>query len=133
MLMILLNELLKKDPRFPLDAYLLINDGLQYAYRLTGRKEHITARELLESIRQLMKERYGQMAKTVLNSWGIFTTDDIGRVVFNLIEAGLFLRSNTDRLEDFHAVYDFERAFVADYEIPVLPEEDKTKPRPEGC
>lgn len=110
--MILLNELLQKDKRFPLEAYLLINDGLQYTYKMTGRKEHITALELLEGIRRLMAERYGPLAKMVLNSWGIFSTDDIGQVVFNLIEAGLMVKSETNRLEDFHAVYDFDHAFT---------------------
>ncbi len=115
--MILLSELIKKDPRFPLDAYLLINDGLQYAYKITGRKDHITAHELLEGIRQLMLKRYGQMAKMVLNSWGIYTTDDIGQIVFNLVNAGLMVKRGNERLEDFHGVYEFEQAFVDGYVI----------------
>lgn len=113
--MILLDELLSKDKRFPFEAYMLINDGLQYAYKMTGRKEQITALQLLEGIRRLMAERYGPLAKMVLNSWGIFTTDDIGEVVFNLYEAGLMVKTNTDRIEDFHAVYDFDQAFINDY------------------
>ncbi|MGQ9678420.1 MAG: Minf_1886 family protein [bacterium] len=115
--MILLNELLNKDKRFTLEAYLLINDGLQYAYKMTGRKERINAFDLLEGIRRLMTERYGMLAKTVLNTWGIFTTDDIGRVVFNLYEAGLMVKTNTSRQEDFHAVYDFDQTFIKDYAI----------------
>ncbi|MCL6465510.1 MAG: hypothetical protein K6T77_01995 [candidate division WOR-3 bacterium] len=115
--MILLDELLRRDKRFPLEAYLLINDGLQYTYKMTGRKEHITPAELLEGIRRLMVERYGPLAKMVLNSWNIFTTDDIGQVVFNLLEAGLLVKTAFGRLEDYHAVYDFDRAFVKDYVI----------------
>lgn len=115
--MVLLHELLKRDPRFSVDAYMLLNDGLQYAYKLTGRKDQITARELLEGIRRLMAERYGPLAKSVLNSWGIFSTDDIGQIVLNLVEAGLLPQSPNHRPEKFHAVYDFEQTFVRDYEI----------------
>ncbi len=115
--MILLNEILTSDPRFTLDAYLLINRGLRYAHQITGKKSHITAEELLEAIRQLMTKRYGQMAKAVLNSWGIFSTDDIGKVVFNLVNAGLMLEEEVDPIEKFHSVYDFETAFVEDYNI----------------
>lgn len=94
---------------------MLINDGLQYAYKMTGRKQPIIAHQLLEGIRRLMAERYGPLAKMVLNSWGIFTTDDIGEVVFNLYEAGLMVKTSADRLEDFHAVYDFDQVFIKDY------------------
>lgn len=115
--MILLNELLKRDPRFTIDAYLLINDGLRHAHQVTGKKSHITAQELLEAIRRLMSKRYGPMAKTVLNSWGIFSTDDIGEVIFNLVNAGLMLKEEADPIENFHAVYDFDTAFVEEDNI----------------
>lgn len=94
---------------------MLINDGLQYAYKMTGRKERITALQLLEGIRHPKPERYGPLTKIVLNSWGIFTTDDIGEVLFNLYEADLMLKTNADRIEDFHAVYDFDQAFINDH------------------
>ncbi|MEO0070087.1 MAG: Minf_1886 family protein, partial [candidate division WOR-3 bacterium] len=115
--MILLNELLKKDPRFTIDAYLLINEGLRYVHQVIGKKSHVSAQELLEAIRRLMSKRYGPMAKAVLNSWGIFSTDDIGEVVLNLVNAGLMLKEEADPIENFHAVYDFDTAFVEEYDI----------------
>lgn len=116
--MILLDKVLENDSRFPLDAYLLVNDGLQHAYKLTGRKSHITACELLDAIRQLMIARYGLLARAVLNSWGINSTDDIGQVVLNLVNAGLMPQEETEGVEKFHAVYDFEKVFIDNYEIP---------------
>lgn len=116
--MILLDKVLENDARFPLDAYLLVNDGLQHAYKLTGRKSHITAAELLEAIRDLMIARYGLLAKSVLHSWGINSTDDIGQVVLNLVNAGLIPKEEAEGVEKFHAVYDFEEVFVDNYKIP---------------
>ncbi len=116
--MILLDKVLENDSRFPLDAYLLVNDGLQYAYKVTGRKDHITACELLDAIRELMISRYGLLARAVLNSWGINSTDDIGQVILNLVNAGLMPQEETESLEKFHAVYDFNEVFVDNYEIP---------------
>ncbi|MGQ9707820.1 MAG: Minf_1886 family protein [bacterium] len=116
--MILLHELLANDSRYPLDAYLLVNDGLQYAHKVTGRKSPIAAQELLDAIRELMIQRYGLMAKAVLSSWGINSTDDIGQVVLNLVNAGLMLQEDTESVDKFHAVYDFEQVFVENYQIP---------------
>jgi len=115
---ILLYDLLKKDPRFTIDAYLLLNDGLQLAYQQTGRKTQIPATELLEAIRRLMAHRYGLMAKTVLCLWGIKSTDDIGQLILNLIQAGLLQQDTIDQFDQFHSAYDFETAFINDYQLP---------------
>jgi uncharacterized repeat protein (TIGR04138 family) len=105
---ILLYELLKKDPRYPVDAYLLINDGLQLAYEQTGRKLHITARELLAAIRKIAFDRYGLLAKVVLQSWGISSGTDIGQMIANLVNAGLLRAETIDPQEDFAAGFDLE-------------------------
>ncbi len=55
------------------------------------------------------------MARQVLSHWGIQCTEDIGRIVFLLIDAGLLMRQESDRIEDFEAVYDFAEAFDAGY------------------
>ena len=43
------------------------------------------------------------------------TTDDIGRIVYILIDAELLIQHPHDRIEDFLKVYDFEREFEAEY------------------
>jgi len=52
------------------------------------------------------------MVMTVFSSWGIHCCEDIGHMVFNLIEAGIFGKTEEDSLEDFKNVYDFEEAFA---------------------
>jgi uncharacterized repeat protein (TIGR04138 family) len=57
------------------------------------------------------------MAKTVLNSWGVNSTGDFGEIVYNLIAIKEMRKSEADRREDFDDVYDFEEAFVRQFEI----------------
>ena len=52
------------------------------------------------------------MVITVFSAWGIHCCEDIGHMVFNLIEAGIFGKTEEDSLEDFKNVYDFKEAFV---------------------
>ena len=44
-------------------------------------------------------------------------TGDFGEIVYNLIKIGKMSKSDNDRREDFDDVYDFERAFVKEYEF----------------
>lgn len=76
---------------------------------------HVTGQELCEAARLYATEQYGYLAKTVLNSWGIYTTSDFGEIVYNLIRVGLMRKTKEDRREDFDNVYDFEEAFCRNY------------------
>ena len=51
------------------------------------------------------------MVITVFSSWGI-RCEDVGHMVFNLIGAGIFGKTEEDSIEDFKNVYDFKEAFV---------------------
>lgn len=80
---------------------------------------HITGRELLESVREYGLERFGLMARTVFHCWSVHSTDDFGRVVFDLIDRGLMSKTANDQLADFCDVYDFEEALDSQYRIDV--------------
>ena len=68
--------------------------------------------ELLEGVRQYALKEFGPLVITVFESWGIRACEDIGRMVFNLIDAGVFGKTEEDSMEDFKSVYDFQEAFV---------------------
>jgi len=55
------------------------------------------------------------MVVTVFDNWGIRSCEDIGHMVFNLISAGIFGKTDQDSIEDFKAVYDFQDAFAKPY------------------
>ncbi|MDP6444160.1 MAG: hypothetical protein QGG36_28820 [Pirellulaceae bacterium] len=121
-----IEDLLRKDPRYQYDAYLFVRDALSFAQdQLEMRpktaavtdESHLTGQQLCEAIRRFALEQYGFMAKTVLNSWGVFSTSDFGNVVYNLIEISLMKKSADDRREHFDDVFDFDQAFQRDFEI----------------
>jgi uncharacterized repeat protein (TIGR04138 family) len=68
-------------------------------------------------MRELALEQFGLLARVVLRQWGIESTDDVGRMVFELIERGEMRKTPRDRLSDFFDVYDFDEVFDRLYRI----------------
>jgi uncharacterized repeat protein (TIGR04138 family) len=99
------------DNRYKADAYEFIIQALHFIQGKLKRQGHITGKELLEGIRDFAIEQYGPMAKTVLNHWGITKTQDFGNIVFNMVEKRLLSKTETDSIDDFKDVYDFEVVF----------------------
>lgn len=110
-------QIVEKDPRYAVEAYLFVLAALPVAQKLFRRKRHVSGQELLEGIKVLARDEFGLLAKTVLHSWGVRTTDDFGHIVFNLVNAGILTKTEDDRIEDFHSVYDFDDVFVRGYRI----------------
>jgi uncharacterized repeat protein (TIGR04138 family) len=69
------------------------------------------------ALRLFAIEQFGFMAKWVLKSWGIHSTSDFGELVYNMIAVNLMRKSETDRREDFNEVFDFDNAFVREFQI----------------
>jgi uncharacterized repeat protein (TIGR04138 family) len=112
-------QILLKDDRYSREAYRFVQEGLEYTVRRRGKRGHVTGRELLEGLRDLARDRFGLMARTVLNQWGIKGTADFGELVFNLVEEQVMSKQDSDRREDFEAVYDFEEVFDRDARIEI--------------
>lgn len=112
--------------RYHRDAYEFVIDALRFTQELLGRtpaaspddeSAHITGQELLEGVRLLGLRLYGMMAPTVFNHWGVYTTDDFGRIVFELVEREELRRTDRDQLSDFADVYSFDEVFRRNYHI----------------
>jgi uncharacterized repeat protein (TIGR04138 family) len=108
-------ELMANDDRYSLEAYDFVRDALEYAAGDLGIRGHLTGQQLLEGIRKLAIHLYGPMAGAVLEHWGVTRTEDIGEIVFNMVEVGLLSKTASDTREDFQDVYDFEDVFHRDY------------------
>lgn len=138
-----LAELIKRDRRFPLDAYVFVFEALNYAQNELGMgkdavpdtpldpedvpdepapERHVTGQELCEAIRRYSIEQFGLMARVVLQSWNIKRTSDFGDIVFNLIEINQFRKTKEDRREDFNDVYDFRTAFETEFHADLPPQ-----------
>lgn len=111
-----IRNILKKDPRYKLPAYEFLFQALSYTQSKLNRQGHVTGRELLEGIKEYIVEQFGPLAQTVLESWGVKTTDNLGDIVFNLVNEGLLKKTDEDHIEDFKGVYDFKEAFREEYE-----------------
>jgi uncharacterized repeat protein (TIGR04138 family) len=111
----ILDQLQERNPRFHPKSYFLVLAALHSVIESLDEPRHISGRELAEGVRGLALERYGPMARTVLEHWGIHATEDLGCVVFALVEQGILIGQDDDRLEDFTDVFDFEEAFELSY------------------
>ena len=111
----IMDRIRAREPRFHERAYLFILAALEYSQSRLAERRHIAGRELAAACRDLALERYGVMARLVLEHWGIRSTADIGDVVFTLVDLGLLISQPTDRREEFADVFDFDRAFDRDY------------------
>lgn len=76
-----------------------------------GGGTHVSGQELCLGLRALAVEKYGLLARTVLHGWGVRSTEDFGKIVYAMVDAGLLRTSEDDSMEDFQGVYDFDEAF----------------------
>ena len=110
----------KEDPRFDRKAYTFVREGLDCTVKELRKKDrerprvsrHVTPAELSHGLRGHALDQFGPLAHTVLTAWGVTRCADFGDIVFNLIEYGVFSKTDTDRREDFSDVYSFDDAFV---------------------
>jgi uncharacterized repeat protein (TIGR04138 family) len=106
-----ISEVVRKDPRFRPEAYYFLFEALEYTLSRMGARRHVCGQELLEGVREFALDRFGFLARTVFYEWGITATEHFGEIVFNLVNADLLMRNETDTLRDFEDGYDFEEAF----------------------
>ena len=104
-------EICRQDKRYKPDAYEFILQGLSFTQGQLKQPGHLSGRQLALGLRDFAVTQYGALAKTVLRYWGITETQDIGNIVFNMIEKKLFAKTAEDKIDDFKQVYDFEAAF----------------------
>lgn len=111
-----IEELARADRRYPPAAYMLVFEGLESALAKLPARRHVTPRELVDGVRQAALDQWGFMARTVLESWNITNTGEIGDLVFNLIEKRLLVAGAEDNRAQFEDAFDFvdgfDRAFL---------------------
>jgi uncharacterized repeat protein (TIGR04138 family) len=107
----LLDRLRERNPRFHETAYLFVVSALHSVIEKLPEPRHITGRELAVGVRDLAVEKFGPMARTVLEHWGVRATSDVGEIVFALVECGVLIKQDTDLVDDFVNVFDFDEAF----------------------
>ncbi|MBL4576095.1 MAG: hypothetical protein JKY51_08365 [Opitutaceae bacterium] len=126
----------KEDDRFEKRAYYFLRDALDFTLKEQQKKRqrnqetgnHVNGEDLLKGIRVYALDQFGPMVLTVFKEWRIRCCADFGGMVFNLIEYGVWSKTEDDKQEDFFEVYDFDEAFARPFqpsgrsltEVPVL-------------
>jgi uncharacterized repeat protein (TIGR04138 family) len=118
-----LDSIVGQDTRYAREAYIFLRDALDFTTKQQKKVKgtnvrHVAGPELLEGLKQYALKEFGPMVVTVFNSWGIHRTEDVGHMVFNLIDSGIFGKTEEDSIEDFKDVYDFDDAFVKPF-VPI--------------
>jgi uncharacterized repeat protein (TIGR04138 family) len=111
----LLEQVADTHQRFPPSAYAFVLAALEFCQERRPSRGHIDGGELACACRDFALDRFGLTARTVLSHWGVSRTQDIGDIVYHLIDAGLLVSQPQDRLEDFDDVFDFVEAFERGY------------------
>ena len=104
-----------RESRFHEHAYLFVLAALEFQQARLTERRHIDGRELVGAVRDLALERFGVMARMVLEHWGVRATADVGDIVFTMVDLGLLMSQPTDSRLDFVDVYEFDRAFEQAY------------------
>jgi uncharacterized repeat protein (TIGR04138 family) len=106
---------IQNDPRYHPAAYELVRDSLHIAAKKfrdeNADDQHVSGQELLAGFRDYVLSEYGPMSSIILDQWGLQRGEDVGNIVYNLIDVGYFGKNDGDSLEDFAGGYDFSTAF----------------------
>lgn len=120
-------ELCRQAPHFAYEAYEFVCDAVTFTQQRLGREaddepeadHHVSGAELLRGVCDLAIREFGMMAPVVFRQWRVRTTDDIGKMVFDLIEVGRLSKSDRDALDDFRGLFDLHRVLVDDFALTI--------------
>ncbi|OHB59608.1 MAG: hypothetical protein A2173_09135 [Planctomycetes bacterium RBG_13_44_8b] len=113
-----IQEIAKLDGRYSLRAFEFVQEGLARTVTKHHSDEiedegphHVTGKQLCWSLAELAVEKWGRMARVVLNYLGVNSTYDFGHIVYLMVEHKWMYARPEDSIEEFKDVYDFENVF----------------------
>jgi uncharacterized repeat protein (TIGR04138 family) len=113
------------DGRFNPKALFFVHDGLGKVIReikdaaaeAEDSSHHISGQDLARGLAKLASQRWGRLARVVLTHWGVNKTRDLGEIVFLMIKNEWMTAQETDSIDDFDNVYDFEEVFEKQFKF----------------
>jgi len=121
-----MEDVIRSDGRYPMEAFAFLHEGLNHAVQsVHGEEEaepgqrYVSGQDLCRALAGLARERWGMLARTVLERWNIRQSIDFGHMVYLLIEHDFMHKTAEDSVEDFRDVYDFqtELRFVGEFDL----------------
>ena len=108
-----LEQIAMEDGRYSAKAISFVYEGLNYtAKKIIAEPKHVSGQTLCDGLRKFALEKWGRLAKSVLNNWDIKTTRDFGEIVWLMIKNEWLSAQPTDSINDFNNVYDFQKVFI---------------------
>ena len=112
-----LEEISNEDDRYCTEALKFVYDGLQYTIGHAGGTGHISGQVLCQGLKNMAIEKWGKLAKLVLENWNIKSTRDFGEIVYLMVLNKWMSVNPDDKIEDFDNVYDFKTVFEDQFEF----------------
>ena len=107
-------DIVAKDHRYHARGYAFLMDVVHY---LSGEADkHVSGEAILDEFKERALDQYGPLTYTVLAEWGIHSTEDIGEMMFNLVDAKRVHRDENDSPDTFLNGYDFKETFLGPYQ-----------------
>jgi uncharacterized repeat protein (TIGR04138 family) len=96
--------------RYAREAYVFVVAALGETVRglpderlADAERRHLSGQELTEGVIRIAREEFGALAPMVFREWGVQSSEDIGEMVFELVEAGQLSARPEDTLADFQS------------------------------
>ena len=94
--------------RYAREAYVFVVAALGETVRALpaerladGERRHLSGQELTAGVIRTAREEFGPLAPMVFREWGVRATEDVGEIVFDLVEAGQLSARPEDTRADF--------------------------------
>lgn len=100
-----------RDIRYRLGGYEFILNGMEFYLTSIGEKRHVTGQELTRGLLLFAQKQFGPLARTVLHYWGITKTEDLGNIVYNMIDIGIMSKQTEDSIEHFYNIIEIDYFF----------------------
>ena len=117
----IVDQICTADLDYPREAYCFVYEALGFATRALNLNpdQHLSGKELVGcGVIPLAFNRWGFLSEDVLNYWNIFCSEDVGKIVRNFVNAGVFNKNSTDSWDDFASVdmkKEFKHLRISDY------------------
>lgn len=110
----LFDDIIAKDSRYDARAYALLMDVIHF---LGEGGKHMTSADIMEEFKERALDQYGPLSYAVVTEWGLSRTEDLGEMMFNLVEGHRVRKDENDTPESFAGGYDFREAFKGPYVV----------------
>ena len=126
------DEIRGRDGRFRREAYGFVMAALGATVqalpperRRDAATRHLSGQELLQGVIRLARQEFGRFAPVVFGEWGIATGEDVGRIVFQLVEARQLSARREDSIEDFRSGGELFAALTANLDFGPRPANER--------